>query len=378
MLGDVFSYLYQFADVFAFLILSAAGLAIVFGMMGIINMAHGEFIMCGAYITVGLVHTGFPLVAAQLCGAIVAGLIGVLIEVAIVRRFYKRPEDSLLATWGLSLVVTQGTLLVIGSTVTGIGTPPGSFTVGEYSFSTYRMILFAASIAVLAFIYFVFMRTKFGVMARATMQDATTARALGVKISWIYAITFGLGAGLAGLCGGLYAPTIESHPHDGINLRRRKLCHGRGRWRECAFGHRPRWGLACGHSDYAERVARADRRADRLAHRRHSRHPGVAGRHHGLDEPSHALNLKENFLMLKLLNGPHTFGSGPRFWGGFLVVLALVLAYPFFATPYDVGNFAYFFIWLFMALGLCLMWGYGGIMSFGQTFFFGLAGYGTA
>jgi branched-chain amino acid transport system permease protein len=63
--------------------------------------------------------------------------------------------------------------------------------VGEYSFSTYRMILFGASIAVLAFIYFVFMRTKFGVMARATMQDATTARALGVKISWIYAITFG-------------------------------------------------------------------------------------------------------------------------------------------------------------------------------------------
>jgi urea transport system permease protein len=80
--------------------------------------------------------------------------------------------------------------------------------------------------------------------------------------------------------------------------------------------------------------------------------------------------------MLKLLNGPHTFGSGPVFWASFAVVLALVLAYPLVATPYDVGNFAYFFIWLFMALGLCLMWGYGGIMSFGQTFFFGLAGYG--
>src|ERR1700730_18502411 len=212
MMGDIFSYLYQFADVFAFLILSAAGLAIVFGMMGIINMAHGEFIMCGAYVTVALVHTGFPLIAAQLCGAIVAGLIGVLIEVVIVRRFSKRPEDSLLATWGLSLMVTQGTLLVIGSTVTGIGTPPGSFMVGEYSFSTYRMILFGASIAVLAFIYLVFMRTKFGVMARATMQDATTARSLGVRISWVYAITFGLGAGLAGLCGCLYAPTMSLIP----------------------------------------------------------------------------------------------------------------------------------------------------------------------
>ena len=80
--------------------------------------------------------------------------------------------------------------------------------------------------------------------------------------------------------------------------------------------------------------------------------------------------------MLKLLNGPQTLGSGPVFWAGFAVVLALVLAYPLFATPYDVGNFAYFLIWIFMALGLCLMWGYGGIMSFGQTFFFGLAGYG--
>src|SRR6201989_2606403 len=130
MSAELFSLFYPFADVFAFLILSAAGLAIVFGMMGVINMAHGEFIMCGAYVTVGLVHVGLPLVAAQLGGAIVAGLIGVLIEVVIVRRFYTRPEDSLLATWGLSLMVTQGTLLLIGSTVTGIGTPPGSFTVG--------------------------------------------------------------------------------------------------------------------------------------------------------------------------------------------------------------------------------------------------------
>ena len=79
--------------------------------------------------------------------------------------------------------------------------------------------------------------------------------------------------------------------------------------------------------------------------------------------------------MLKLLNGPQTLGNGPVFWGVFAAGLTLVLAYPLFADPYDVGNFAYFFIWLFMALGLCLMWGYGGIMSFGQTFFFGVSGY---
>ncbi|HEX9450341.1 MAG TPA: branched-chain amino acid ABC transporter permease, partial [Burkholderiales bacterium] len=72
MLAEIFSFLYQFADVFAFLILASAGLAIVFGMMGVINMAHGEFIMCGAYVTVGLVNAGFPLIVAQACATIAA------------------------------------------------------------------------------------------------------------------------------------------------------------------------------------------------------------------------------------------------------------------------------------------------------------------
>ncbi len=171
---------------FAFLILSSAGLAIVFGMMGVINMAHGGFIMCGAYVTVGLVNIGLPLPLAQLGGALEAGLVGVLIEITIIRRLYQRPADTLLATWGLSLVVTQGTLLVIGSMVQGIGTPPGSFVVGDYTFSTYRMILFGASIGVLALIYVVFMRTRFGTLARATMQHASMAQALGVRINWIY------------------------------------------------------------------------------------------------------------------------------------------------------------------------------------------------
>ena len=132
MSAELFSVFYQFADVFAFLILSAAGLAIVFGMMGVINMAHGEFIMCGAYVTVGLVKLGVPLAIAQALAAVTAGLIGVVVEYLIVRRFYKRPLDSLLATWGLSLIVTQSMLLIVGSSITGIGTPEGSFAIGGY------------------------------------------------------------------------------------------------------------------------------------------------------------------------------------------------------------------------------------------------------
>src|SRR4051794_13709987 len=79
--------------------------------------------------------------------------------------------------------------------------------------------------------------------------------------------------------------------------------------------------------------------------------------------------------MFKLLDGSQTLGRGWTFWSCFLAVLAAALIYPVFADSYDVGNFSYFLIWIFMALGLCLMWGYGGMLSFGQTLFFGIAGY---
>ena len=94
-------------------------------------------------------------------------------------------------------MVTQGTLLLIGSTVQGIGTPPGSFAVGDYAFSTYRMVLFGASIGVLALICLVFMRTQFGTLARVIMQHTQTAQALGVRVNWVYALSFGPGTALA-------------------------------------------------------------------------------------------------------------------------------------------------------------------------------------
>ncbi len=218
MLGDLFSYFYEFADVFAFLVLSAAGLAIIFGMMGIINMAHGEFIMCGVYVTAATYHAGLPLLLAQACGTVAAALIGVVLEMLVIRPLYSRPLDSLLVTWGISLIATQGTLVVLGSTFPGIGTPWSGFNIGGYTYSTYRMVLFAASLCVLLFVYLLFMRTRFGVHARATMQNAEMAQALGVRKNRIYALSFGIGAGLAGLCGALYAPTMNLIPTMGASF----------------------------------------------------------------------------------------------------------------------------------------------------------------
>jgi urea transport system permease protein len=213
-----FSAFYQFGDAFAFLVLSACGLAVIFGMMGVINLAHGEFIMCGAYVTASSAHAGLPLPLAILAGTLVSALVGVLVELVVIRHLYDRPLDTIVATWGLSLIATQGTLIMVGSSMAGVGTPFGSFQVGAYSYSVYRIVLFCAALVVLAGLYALFNWTRFGVLARATIESPQMAAALGVDTRLIYSLTFACGAGLAGLAGGLYAPTMTLVPTMGATF----------------------------------------------------------------------------------------------------------------------------------------------------------------
>jgi branched-chain amino acid transport system permease protein len=217
-LAMIFSFFYQFGDAFSFLVISCAGLAVIFGMMGIINLAHGEFIMCGAYVTAAAARAGAPLPLAIACGALAAAAVGMALERTVMRHLYHRPLDSIIATWGISLIATQGVLIVLGPTMQGVGTPLGSMALGEQSYSIYRLVLFAASIGLLGSLYLVFYQTRFGVMARATIQRPAMARALGVDTKRIYGLTFGLGAGLAGLAGGLYAPTMTMVPTMGATF----------------------------------------------------------------------------------------------------------------------------------------------------------------
>lgn len=214
----VFATLYQFGDAFAFLVISCAGLAVIFGMMGVINLAHGEFIMCGAYVTASTARLGVPLPLAILAGALCAGAVGMVVERLVVRHLYDRPLDSIIATWGISLIATQGVLIVLGSTMAGIGTPLGPIEIGGRSYSAYRLVLMLAALALLAGLYLLFYRTRFGIIARATIQKPHMARALGVDTGKMYGLTFGLGAALAGLAGGLYAPTMTMVPTMGATF----------------------------------------------------------------------------------------------------------------------------------------------------------------
>lgn len=214
----IFSFLYQFGDAFAFLVLSACGLAVIFGMMGVINLAHGEFIMCGAYVSTSAVHAGLPLPLAIIAGAIAAGIAGMIVELIVIRPLYQRPLDTIVATWGISMIVTQGTLIVLGPSMQGVGTPFGSFTLGGYSYSVYRVILMIAAVGTLALLWLMFTRTRFGLLSRATIQVPHVAEAMGVNTNLIYSLTFGLGAALAGLAGGLYAPTMTLVPTMGASF----------------------------------------------------------------------------------------------------------------------------------------------------------------
>ena len=209
------SVLYQLGTNGAFLLLSALGLIVILGMMNIINLAHGELMMLGAYTTTIAVQRGVPFPLAIPLAFIVVALFGIVLERLIVRRFYGRELGALVVTWGISLILSQGTLLLLGPFMPSIQIPGGSVAVGQYSFSDYWLVLIALTAVIVAALWWIYNRTRFGLQARATMQNAAMARALGVNTDRVFMLTFGLGAGLAGLSGALLAPTTSIAPFMG-------------------------------------------------------------------------------------------------------------------------------------------------------------------
>ena len=209
------SVLYQLGTNGAFLLLSALGLIVILGMMNIINLAHGELMMLGAYTATIVVQRGVPFALAVPLAFLVVALFGIILERLVVRRFYGREPGALVVTWGISLILSQGTLLLLGPFMPSIQIPGGSVAVGQYSFSDYWLILIALTAAIVAVLWWVYNRTHFGLQARATMQNAAMARALGVNTDRVYMLTFGLGAGLAGVSGALLAPTTSIAPFMG-------------------------------------------------------------------------------------------------------------------------------------------------------------------
>ena len=195
------------------LVLIALGLAITFGLMGVINMAHGELMMIGAYTTYEVQmlfgHTPdnpvnhYYLVALPIA-FLVAALVGLIMEGLVVRHLYNRPLESLLATWGVGLLLIQVVRIIYGDNI-GVNSPTwarGGFEISQDIVLPYaRLYLLGLSVLSVGFIYFIIRKTRFGMLIRATMQNRDMASSLGVRTRKVDRLTFALGSGIAGVAG---------------------------------------------------------------------------------------------------------------------------------------------------------------------------------
>jgi urea ABC transporter, permease protein UrtB len=195
------------------LLLAAIGLAITFGVMGVINMAHGEMVMIGAYVTFAVqevIRTSMPglfdysLLIALPLAFLVAGAVGVAIERGVIRFLYGRPLETLLATWGLSLILQQLIRSIFGAQNRQVGNPSwmsGSFEVGLMQVTWSRLWIVVFALCVFFALMAVLKKTPFGLQTRAVTANRPMASAMGIRTPWIDAMTFGLGSGIAGIAG---------------------------------------------------------------------------------------------------------------------------------------------------------------------------------
>jgi urea transport system permease protein len=195
------------------LLLAAIGLAITFGVMGVINMAHGEMVMLGAYTTFVVqewIRTnnpelfGWSLAIAVPLAFLVAGAVGIAIERGIIRFLYGRPLETLLATWGLSLILQQAVRTAFGPTNREVGAPSwmsGGFEVGQLSITYGRLWIIVFALVVFAVLVAGLRWTPFGLNIRAVTQNRRMAGSMGIRTPWVDALTFGLGSGIAGIAG---------------------------------------------------------------------------------------------------------------------------------------------------------------------------------
>jgi len=201
------------------LLIVALGLQIIYGSMGVINMAHGEFIMLGAYgawaLKTFLGITLFPGLILIFAGL---AILGAIIERSVIRHLYKRPIDTILATWGIGVILQQAVRLAAGGELRYVEMPPKlASTVNLFGVdvSAYRLFIIIAGAALFGVTWYLINKTTVGMKLRAVVQDRNTATAFGIDADRIYTGTFAYGAGLAGLAGALVSPLKSVSPEMG-------------------------------------------------------------------------------------------------------------------------------------------------------------------
>jgi urea transport system permease protein len=213
---------------FSVFLLMALGLAIIFGQMGVINMAHGEFMILGAYMTwltslacqkfAPALFGGYFFVAMALA-FVVSGALGIFVEWALIRRLYKRPLDTLLATWGLRLILQQVYRSVFGAREVGVDLPSwmlGSFQVTDtIQIPINGVFVLVLTLIITAIVIYLLYRSRWGIEVRAVMLNRAMAGAVGIDTDRVDRTTFGLGCGIAGVAGSAFTMIGSTGPTSG-------------------------------------------------------------------------------------------------------------------------------------------------------------------
>ena len=201
------------------IVLVALGLVIVFGLLRIINMAHGEFFLLGAYCVVTVTGHGGSFWLGLAVAPFAVAFLGLVLEVLVVRFLYERFLDSILATWGLSLMIKQAVILIFGPGSQQVGLPlEQSILIFGSEYPVYRLFIMAMALLAVAATFWLFFRSDFGLMSRATTINRDMAAALGIDTRRLDRLAFAYGAGLAGLAGAVMAPIMSVDPHMGLGF----------------------------------------------------------------------------------------------------------------------------------------------------------------
>lgn len=199
------------------LMLVSLGLAIIFGLMNVINMAHGEFLVLGCYAVMELTNMGLPFLAALALAPVIVAAIGLVVEELVISRTYHRLIDTILATWGVALVLRQAMVLIYGPGSYAVEPPDvGSVMLFGGQYPVYRLIVMGVSVVTIAATFAFFFATRWGLAARAVIANRNMAACLGIDTRLLDRITFAFGAGLAGLAGAAMAPMISVDPNAGL------------------------------------------------------------------------------------------------------------------------------------------------------------------
>lgn len=376
----IFTILFNGLSLSSILLLAALGLSITFGLMRVINMAHGEFIMIGAYSTFlvqnffiaflpkGAFDFYFP--AAIIVSFFVAALFGAVLEQLVIKRLYGRETDSLLATWGVSLVLQQLARSIFGAPNVNVSAPSflnGNFEVAGVIMTYKRLFIIVLVALCLALMYILMYKTSYGKRVRATMQNRSMAQCLGIRTNRIDTLTFAIGSGLAGVAGcalcllGSVGPSLgQNYIVDTFMV---VVLGGVGRLAGSIAG-----ALLIGMSNAAIQFGTSANIAKAIVlflvimflqkkpqglFTIHTRSLDEAGSDSTID----SLNAKRKNI-------------------AFAAIVFIIAILPLFLSPFRISLVGKFITYAIVALALDLIWGYTGILSLGHGVFFGLGGYG--